>query len=224
MSTNLEVLINDLLSPINEVRKSAESKFDAIFQNMTLNDLDGLLNQLVQAKKENIKLYICAIIKKFIDEKLNISNVDSFFEYFLNNKKKFINILLIPESSKQLIKTLLVCLFSFDFIKQQELYYNKYLNILYELLQYLVECYFNKKESKDIKEMIQCLLVSENYIKRIREYLNQTLEDFIKKFYNNIFNDYKIFVNNIINENLNDIVYFECINYYLKLMKLKLMI
>ena len=217
MSTNLEVLINDLLSPINEVRKSAESKFDAIFQNMTLNELDGLLNQLVQAKKENIKLYICAIIKKFIDEKLNISNVDSFFEYFLNNKKKFINILLIPESSKQLIKTLLVCLFSFDFIKQQELYYNKYLNILYELLLYLVECYFNKKESKDIKEIIQCLLVSEKYIKRIREYLNQTLEDFIKKFYNNIFNDYKIFVNNIINENLNDIVYFECINYYLKL-------
>ncbi len=117
MSTNLEVLINDLLSPINEVRKSAESKFDAIFQKMTINDLDGLLNQLVQTKKENIKIYICVIIKKFIDEKLNISNVDSFFEYFLNNKKKFINILLIPESSKQLIKTLLVCLFSFNFIK-----------------------------------------------------------------------------------------------------------
>ena len=67
MSSNLESLINELLSPINHIRKSAENKFETLFKSMNLEDLDGLLNQLIQVKKDHIKSYICVIIKKGVE-------------------------------------------------------------------------------------------------------------------------------------------------------------
>ena len=219
MSSNLESLINELLSPINNIRKSAENKFETLFKSMNLEDLDGLLNQLIQVKKAHIKSYICVIIKKFIEEKVNISNIQSFFNYLLKNKIKFIDILLSNESSILIIKNIIICLFSFGYIKSEESYYNKYLNILYEFFSYLVQCYLNKKEKNDLNEIIRCLIVCEKFIKKMEsEKINQTLDDFIKKFYNIIFEDYKTFISNIINGNINDIIYLQIIYYFLKLL------
>ena len=41
MSFSLEIIIKDILSPINDIRKSAETKFNQYYENMTINDLDN---------------------------------------------------------------------------------------------------------------------------------------------------------------------------------------
>ena len=66
MSLNLENLIKNILSPINEIRKSSEQELNNYFENMTISDLDFLFNQLIILKDENIKIYISILIKKFI--------------------------------------------------------------------------------------------------------------------------------------------------------------
>ena len=85
MSFNLEIIIKDILSPINDIRKSAETKFNQYYENMTINDLDNLLNELTKSNDENIKIFICITIKKFISEKVNQNNNEMFIQYFSKN-------------------------------------------------------------------------------------------------------------------------------------------
>ena len=94
MSFNLEIFAKDMLSPYNDIRKAAETKFNLFFENMTLNDLDSLLNHLINSNNEDTKIFICVIIRKFISEKINESNNELFIKYFSQNKIKFIEILL----------------------------------------------------------------------------------------------------------------------------------
>ena len=217
MSSDLVILIKDLLSPNNNIRKSAETKLNNIFENMTLQDLNGLLNQLIQVKEENIKLYILMIIKKFINEKIDENNYEIFIQFLSNNKINFINLLLSKETSVKLIKNLLDCLFcKIKILKSKD----SYINYTYDTFTYLIQYYLNKKQANEINEIIRCLLVCGKYLKYIKEVtVNKKLEDLIKNFYSNIIEDYKIIVSNIINNNLNNILLLESVFYYLKLLK-----
>ena len=71
MSAHLENIIKNILSPINEIRKSAEQELNNFYENMNISDLDNLFNQIIIVKDENIKLYISILIKKFIEEKIS---------------------------------------------------------------------------------------------------------------------------------------------------------
>ena len=67
MSSNLDNLIKNILSPNNDIRKSAEQQLNAFYENMTIIDLDDLFKQVIISQEENIKMYICILIKKFIE-------------------------------------------------------------------------------------------------------------------------------------------------------------
>ena len=218
MSSDLEVLIKEILSPINDIRKAAEIKFNNFYENMTTKDIDDLLNELIKSKDENTKIFICIMIKKFISEKINQNNNEIFIQYFSENKIKFINILLYNEESPKLIKNLLLCLFdALSLLKTNE---NLYINNIYDIFSYFAQYYSNKKQSNEIKEIMKCLLIFEKFIKFIQKVtVNQKLENLIKSFYYNIIEDYKSIISNIINGNLNKDLFLENAIYYLKLFK-----
>ena len=161
MSSDLEVLIKEILSPINDIRKAAEIKFNNFIENMTTKDIDDLLNELIKSKDENTKIFICLMIKKFISEKINQNNNEIFIQYFSENKIKFINILLYNEESPKLIKNLLLCLFdALSLLKTNE---NLYINNIYDIFSYFSQYYSNKKQSNEIKEIMKCLLIFEKF-------------------------------------------------------------
>ena len=218
MSSDLEVLIKEILSPINDIRKAAEIKFNNFYENMTTKDIDDLLNELIKSKDENTKIFICIMIKKFISEKINQNNNEIFIQYFSENKIKFINILLYNEESPKLIKNLLLCLF--DALSLLKINENLYINNIYDIFSYFSQYYSNKKQSNEIKEIMKCLLIFEKFIKFIQKVtVNQKLENLIKSFYYNIIEDYKSIISNIINGNLNKDLFLENAIYYLKLFK-----
>ena len=70
MNSNLEQLIKDILSPKNEIRKSAEQQLNSFLNNMNVTNLDDLFKQLIISQNEDIKMYIIILIKKFIEKKL----------------------------------------------------------------------------------------------------------------------------------------------------------
>ena len=218
MSSDLEMLIKDILSPFNDIRKAAEAKFNYYYENMTLEDLDSLLNQLINIKDENIKIFICVIIKKFLSEKINQNNTEKFIQYLSSNKMKFINILLYNETSTKLIKNLLVCLIeSLYLLKNNEALF---IDNIYDIFSYFSQYYTNKKNSKEIKEITRCLFIFRKFIKFMQKVtVNQKLESAIKSFYSIIIEDYKTNISNIINGNLNKELFLENAIYYLKLFK-----
>ena len=218
MSFSLEIIIKDILSPINDIRKSAETKFNQYYENMTINDLDNLLNELTKSNDENIKIFICITIKKFISEKVNQNNNEMFIQYFSKNINNFINILLYNEVSSKLIKNFLICLFgALEFFKSKE---NLYIDNICGIFSYFSQYYSAKKNANEIKEVMKCLFIFEKFIKFIQKVtVNQKLDDLIKNFYLNIIEDYKKIILNIINEKLNKDLYLEFIIYYLKLFK-----
>ena len=218
MSFGLEILIKDILSPINDIRKSAEIKFNQFYENMTIKDIDNLLNEFIKSKNENVKLFICITIKKFINEKINENNNEAFIQYFSENKINYINILLYNEVSSKLIKNFLTCLF--DALELFKLKENLYIDNICDIFLYFSQYYSSKKNANDIKEVMKCLFIFEKFIKFIQKVtVNQKLDNLIKTFYLNIIEDYKEIISNINNEKLNKDLYLEIVIYYLKLFK-----
>ena len=217
MSSELDILIKDILSPINSIRKTAEQKFNFFYENMTIKDFDSLLNELTKSSEDNIKIFICVIIKKFISEKISQNNQEIFIEYFSTNKIKFINILLTANTSTKLIKNLLDCLLdSLYILKSNE---NIYIDNIYDIFSIFAQYYINKKQANEITNIFQCLFICKKFIKFMQKVtVNKKLEDSIIAFYSNIIQDYQSIINNITNNNLNE-VFLESIIYYLKLFK-----
>ena len=221
MSLDLEILIKDMLSPFNDIRKAAETKFNYFFDNIKVNDLDNLLNYLINTKNEDTKIFICVIIKKFILTKINQNNNEIFIQYFSQNKIKFIEILFHKESTIRLIKNLLACFFdALSILKTNE---SLCLDNILDIFSYFSQYYSNKKKSNEIKDINRCLFIFKKFIKFISKItVNQKLENTIKNFYTNIIADYKMNIANIINGNLNKeifILVLESAIYYLKLFK-----
>ena len=181
MSFNLEIIIKDILSPINDIRKSAETKFNQYYENMTINDLDNLLNELTKSNDENIKIFICITIKKFISEKVNQDNNEMFIQYFSKNINNFINILLYNEVSSKLIKNFLICLFgALEFFKSKE---NLYIDNICGIFSYFSQYYSAKKNAIEIKEVMKCLFIFEKFIKFIQKVtVKSNYNKFNKKF------------------------------------------
>ena len=202
MSADLDNLIKDMLSPITDIRKTAETKLNYFMENMKIEDLDTLLNHLMNSKNEDIKIFICVIIRKFISTKITQENTELFIQYFSQIKIKFIEILLHKETTIRLTKNLLVCfLDGLTLLKTNESFCIG--NIL-DIFSYFSQYYLSKKNSNEIKDINRCLFIFEKFIKFIaRIPVNQKLENAIKNFYSNIINDYKINIGNIINRNLN---------------------
>ena len=175
MSSDLETIIKDILSPFNDIRKSAEIKFNYFFENMNIKDLDSLLEQLNNSKDENIKVFICVIIKKYISEKISKNNYEIFIQYFSKNKVKFINILLHKESSIKLIKNLIICLF--EALSTLKINEPLYIDNIFDIFSYFSQFYSNKKNSKEINEITRCLFIFEKFIKYIEKVtFNEKLE------------------------------------------------
>ena len=221
MSADLDNLIKDMLSPIADIRKAAETKLNYFMENMKIEDLDTLLNHLMNSKNEDIKIFICVIIRKFISSKITQENTELFIRYFSQIKIKFIEILLHKGTTIRLIKNLLVCfLDGLTLLKTNESFCID--NIL-DIFSYFSQYYLSKKNSNEIKDINRCLFIFEKFIKFIaRIPVNQKLENAIKNFYSNIINDYKINIGNIINGNLNTDIFslvLETAIYYLKLFK-----
>ena len=221
MSFDLEIFAKDMLSPYNDIRKAAETKFNLFFENMTLNDLDSLLNHLINSNNEDTKIFICVIIRKFISEKINESNNELFIKYFSQNKIKFIEILLYKETTIRLIKNILVCFFdALSILKMNE---SLCIDNILDIFSFFSQYYSNQKNSNEIKDINRCLFIFKKFIKFISKFIvNQKLENAIKNFYSNIINDYKMNIANIINGNLNKEIFIlslESAIYFLKLFK-----
>ena len=217
MSLNLENLIKNILSPINEIRKSSEQELNNYFENMTISDLDFLFNQLIILKDENIKIYISILIKKFIEEKISKNNEELFINYFSKNKMNIINLLLSNNISNKIINMLIISLCkSLSYFKNYE---NLFIDNIYEIFSFFSQYYLSKKQSQNIKEIIQILYICKKFIKFMKTAtVNQKVENLIKDFYSVIISDYNIICKNIIN-NINNNTLLESLTYYLKLFK-----
>ena len=221
MSYDLEIIIKDILSPFNDIRKSAETKFNYFFENMNIKDLDSLIDQLNNSKDENTKVFICVIIKKYISEKISKNNYELFIQYFSQNKVKFINILLHKETTIKLIKNLIICLF--EALSTLKINESLYIDNIFDIFSYFSQFYSNKKNSKEINEITRCLFIFEKFIKYIEKVtFNEKLESSIRNFYSIIIDDYKNNIFNIINGKLTKELFILCLEnaiYYLKLFK-----
>ena len=220
MSSNLDNLIKNILSPNNDIRKSAEQQLNAFYENMTILDLDNLFKQVIISQEENIKMYICILIKKFIESKINQSNKQLFFDYFSKNKNNIINLILSNNLSIKLSNMLFLsfCNGLSYFLNEESI--SLYIDNINEIFSNFSQYYLVKKQNQDIKAIIQCLFICKKFLKFIKTVaVNEKLEELIKKFYSFVIEDYKSFCNTIINNNLNNSVLLEALTYYLKLFK-----
>ena len=220
MSSNLENLIKNILSPNNELRKSAEQQLNTFYENMTILDLDNLFKQIVISQEENTKMYICILIKKFIEEKINQNNKQLFLDYFSKNKNNIINIVLSNNFSIKLTNMLILSICNgLSYFKNDE-NINLYIDNIYEIFSTFYQYYLLKKQTQDIKAINQCLQICKKFLKFMKNVVvNQKLETLIKNFYSIIIDDFNSFCNNIINNNLNNSALLETLTYYLKLFK-----
>ena len=220
MSSNLDNLIKNILSPNNDIRKSAEQQLNAFYENMTIIDLDNLFKQVIISQEENIKMYICILIKKFIESKINQSNKQLFLDYFSKNKNNIINLILSNNLSIKLSNILFLsfCSGLSYFLNEESI--SLYIDNINEIFSNFSQYYLVKKQNQDIKAIIQCLFICKKFLKFIKTIaVNEKLEELIKKFYSVVIEDYKSFCNTIINNNLNNSVLLEALTYYLKLFK-----
>ena len=226
-NSNLENLIKNILSPINEIRKASEQQLNCFYENMSISDLDNLLKQLNIniSQDDNVKMYICILIKKYIEEKIiaNQKDKEIFIEYFIKNKNNIINLILSNNLSIKLINMLIISLCdSLSLLQNKDNNdENIYLDNIYEIFTIFSKYYINKKQTQDIKATMQCLYICKKFLKFMKSVtVNQKLEKIIKDFYCIIIQDYNSIINNIINSNnIGNNVLLEILIYYLKLFK-----
>ena len=218
MSLKFEILINNFLSPINEIRNSAEIQLNNFYENMTVSNLDTLFKQLIITQDQNIQMYLSILIKKFIEEKITRKNQELFVDYFSKNKINIIDLLLSKNISFRIINMIIISLCNgLLYFKNNE---NLYVENLYELFSYILKFYLSKKKNGDIKATIISLYITQKFIKFMKkETVNKKLDTIIKEFYSIIIEDYNIICGNIINNNLNNYNLLENLKNYLKLFK-----
>ena len=221
MSLNFEKLIKNILSPINEIRKASEKEMNTFYENMTISDLDNLLKELILYTDENIRLYICLLIKKFIEEKITQNNQELFTDYFIKNKNNIMNLILSNNLSIKIINIMITILGAGLRDLKNNNNENIYIDNIYDIFSYFSQYYLAKKQTQDIKATLLCLYICKKIIKFMKnETVNKKLETLIKNFYSIIIEDYNnICINIIKNNTINNSVLLECLTYYLKLFK-----
>ena len=220
LKNNFENLIKNILSPINDIRRSSEQQLNIFYENMSVSDLDNLLKQLNITQDDNIKMYICILIKKYIEEKIsnNIKDKEIFIAYFIKSKNDIISLILSNNLSIKLINMLLISLISsLSLLKNNE---NVYIDNIYEIFTYFSKYYINKKQTQDIKATMQCLYICKKFLKFMKSLtVNQKLEKIIKDFYCIVIQDYISIINSIKTNNISNNILIELLIYYLKLFK-----
>ena len=164
-------------------------------------------------------MYICILINKYTEEKITQNNQQLFIEFFSSKKNDIINLILSNNLSIKLINMLIISLCNcLSYFKNNE---NLYIDNIYEIFSYFSQNYIAKKQTQDIKSIMQCLHISKKFLKFMKSVtVNQKLETLIKNFYSIIIEDYNNFCNNLINNNnLNNNILLESLTYYLKLFK-----
>ena len=248
MSLNIETIILDFLSPIESIRKNADSLITSYFNSMSVSDLSNFYSLLKTSQNNNVQIYASIYIKNYIEQKITSENRDEFIQYINTFKYDILNIILNGNLEKKTINLLLLSLckgLSFFQIDMKNYY-----KVVYELGTYIFQFYSEQKNNKNGNiDITKTLFVCYKFIKYIDkdmkniQYENlynldkfntndefnlddsrdNNFERLNLNFYNLIVEDYdKIYQTINDNNNINSDVICEYIILYLKIFKYSL--
>ena len=215
---DLSATIQNLLSPNNSIRTSAQNQINSFYEKMSIQDLNSLFDILPQIQDQNNKMYICILIKNYIEQKITQNNKNDFIQ-FLTKKINFISsILLEKENNLKIINMILLSLCKgLSYFDQNDFFFN----IITDIFSYFLKFYEMKKNSQDIKSTIQCLHISYKFLKFIQKLnVNKNIDNLISNFYNVIIQDFENICKNILTNNyITNVIILESLTYYLRVFK-----
>ena len=186
MTTNIETIILDFLSPNESIRKNAESIMTSFFNSMNISELSNFYSILKTSQNADVKVYISIFIKNYIDQKITSENRDEFIQYLNTYKYNILDIIINTNLENKTINLLIISLCKgLSFFQIDMKNYNK---VVYELCSYIFQFYMKEKNNNINCNISKSLFICSKFIKYIdKEYKNIEYENIynLDKLYNN---------------------------------------